>query len=162
MTPLGRTDSLSLERYLHLHIPISKDFGLKVVESSPRRVVLKAPLEPNLNHKKTAFGGSLHAVATLSCWALLHLNLRPLFPRVEIVISSSTIRYLSPVREDFTAVSEIPSSPLWEKFLTMLRKKGKSRIRLDAEIKGSDFTAVTFSADFVAIIRARDSDKKPY
>ncbi len=33
-----------------------------------------------------------------------------------------------------------------------LRKKKKSRIRLDAEIKCSDLPAVTFSADFVALI----------
>ena len=57
---------MNLEKYLHKHIPISSAMGVKVDVASSERVVLSAPFLNNINHKQTVFGGSLHAVATLT------------------------------------------------------------------------------------------------
>ena len=38
-------------------------------------VILAAPLEPNINHKHTVFGGSASALGILAAWSLLHVRL---------------------------------------------------------------------------------------
>src|SRR5215204_6245420 len=94
------------EHYLHQHIPISQAMGIQVETASPSTVILYAPFLNNINHKKTAFGGSLHAVATLACWSLLHLHLERLDP-LDLVITQSKVNYLLPVTSDFRAQCQI-------------------------------------------------------
>ena len=65
-------DSLSpaaLEAFLHAKIPLTKAMGLRAIETGPRQIVLEAPLEPNINHLGSVFGGTLHALPTLACYA---------------------------------------------------------------------------------------------
>ena len=100
-----------LEKYLLEHIPISAAMGVKVDRASSTKMVLEAPFANNINHKKTVFGGSLHAVATLACWSLLHYNITErLGDSVQIVIANSKIDYLSPVSKDFKAECCLPES----------------------------------------------------
>lgn len=143
-----------LEKYLLEHIPISSAMGIKVDAASFEKIVLRAPLFNNINHKKTVFGGSLHAVATLACWSLLHANLVELFKdSVQIVIASSEINYLFPVTSDFKAECNHPDFDAWERFLTILRKKGKARLQLRATIFEEDKLCVDYSGVFVALGR---------
>lgn len=93
------SDQTSLKTYLQSHIPISEAMGVCVEHASKEKVILTAPFANNINHKKTVFGGSLHAVATLACWSLLHLNLE----EVQIVITRSEVDYRAPVDGDFKA-----------------------------------------------------------
>ena len=97
-----------LEQYLHAHIPISAAMGVSVEQASTDVVILQAPFLENINHKKTAFGGSLHAVATLACWSLLHTNSTAWDANAHIVIGSSTVEYLAPVTADFRAECHKP------------------------------------------------------
>lgn len=141
-----------LDDYLLEHIPISKAMGVKVKIASQEKVVLEAPFINNINHKKTVFGGSLHAVATLSCWSLLHVNLIELFKEpVQIVISSSKVEYLAPVTKDFASECCRPEREEWEYFLKMLNKKGKGRVNLQARIFQGDCLCVRYLGTFVAI-----------
>src|SRR5688572_7104112 len=70
------SDGLGLGAYLYEHIPISKHFGVEVEQASAELVRLVAPLDLNLNHRKTGFGGSISAVAILASWSLLWCRLR--------------------------------------------------------------------------------------
>jgi thioesterase domain-containing protein len=63
-------DCRYLKEYLYQHIPLSQALGLEVIEASLENIVLGAPFLPNINHKHTVFGGSLHALSTLACWSL--------------------------------------------------------------------------------------------
>lgn len=142
----------TLKDYLWKHIPISRAMGVKVNSASPEKVILEAPFTNNINHKKTAFGGSLHAVATLSCWSLLHVNLLELLKEpFQIVISNSKIEYLAPVSQDFKAECYKPDKDAWDYFLKMLNKKGKARLRLEAKIFQDDRLCVDYSGTFVAM-----------
>ena len=96
----------ALEDYLYRNIPISEAMGVRVARASTDSISLTAPLQANINHKRTAFGGSLQAVATLACWTLLHVNLREDADPSEIVITNSNIDYIRPVTADFTATAE--------------------------------------------------------
>lgn len=133
-----------LETYLLQHIPISGAMGIAVELATPEKVVLRAPFLNNINHKRTVFGGSLHAVATLACWSLLHLNVKG-----QIVIASSEVAYLAPVAADFTAECLMPDPAEWEKFTASLGKKGKGRIKLKAQIVQEGRLCVDFSGVFV-------------
>ena len=42
---------------------------------APDTVVIEAPLAPNINHRKTVFGGSASALGILAAWSLVHLRL---------------------------------------------------------------------------------------
>lgn len=138
-----------LEHYLFEHIPISQALGVKVVIASPTRVVLGAPIAANINHKKTVFGGSLHALATLTCWSLAFINLNDL--GVEIVIHSSDIQYLRPVTQDFLVECVFDTPEAWVKFKKMLERKGMARIELKANIYQDNELAVAYRGEFVAI-----------
>ncbi len=138
-----------LEQYLYEYIPISIAMGVKVREVSTARIVLSAPIAPNINHKKTVFGGSLHALATLSCWSLAFLNLQGL--KAEIVITASEIQYLRPVSSDFTVECNMNEPERWIQFKKMFARKGKARIQLHATIYQDGHLAVDYQGEFVAI-----------
>jgi len=149
MTP---STSQDLQDYLFENIPLTRALGVSVIEASLERVVIGAPLDANLNHKRTAFGGSLHMMATLSCWGLLYLNLRKLSSPTEIVIAKSEIDYLLPVKEDFVAVSSFPKIEDWRRFESMLMKKGKGRLPMISTILSTDGRdAVTYRGEFAAL-----------
>ncbi len=99
-------------------MPLCSAMGIEVIKAGPDRVILSAPLQPNINHKKTAFGGSLHSLTTLACFSLVHVNVKG-----EIVISGSEIEYLAPVTADFQAECKMPDPAEWERFLKIFQKK---------------------------------------
>jgi thioesterase domain-containing protein len=149
-------DSMSsrdLAAFLHAQIPLTAAMGLQVVESSPARLVLEAPLEPNRNHLGTAFGGSLHALPTLACYGALWTLLREAGLEGHVVVKSSTARYLQPVTGAIRATCNRPSPDLAAEFLADLRRHRKARMELHAVVEGAgDRPAVEFSGQFVAVL----------
>lgn len=142
----------SLEKYLLKNIPISSAIGIQVELATLDKIVLSAPFSNNINHKKTVFGGSLHAVATLAGWCLVHVNLDELYgSHVQIVIANSEVKYLLPVLSDFKAECVLPDFKEWDKFLKTLQKKGKARLQVSVKIFQESKLAVDYSACFVAI-----------
>ncbi len=140
-----------LENYLHENIPLTAMLGVAVSLATPKNVILAAPIQPNINHKLTAFGGSLHSIATLACWSLLFINLKQLNIHAEIVISSSDTKYLAPVTTDFKAECTLENNHDLNRFEKMLIKKGKARIKLHATIYQGKALALDYYGEFVAI-----------
>ena len=140
---------MNLESYLYQNIPLSKAMGIKIHHESADKVILFAPFANNINHKKTVFGGSLHAAATLACWCLLYLNVHD--PSLQIVITKSEIDYLAPVDSDFTVECLMPEKSIWERFMQMLQSKGKARILLAAKIMHNDKLAVDYQGVFAVL-----------
>ena len=140
-----------LERYLHEHIPISRHLGASVVEAGAERVRLRAPLAPNLNHRDTAFGGSLSALAILAGWAWLHLRLEERGHRGRIVIMRSTMEFLAPAEGDFEARCGAPAPERWELFVRTLERRGRARLGLDAQLAVGDRPVATFRGQYVAL-----------
>jgi thioesterase domain-containing protein len=138
-----------LENYLLEQIPITSAMGVKVSSASPSQVVIQASFLKNINHKKTVFGGSLHSIATLACWGLLHIKL--LNQNAQIVIAESKTDYLAPVNSDFKAESFEPDTKDWDHFIKIFQKRGKARISLHAKIFQEGMLCVDYSGIFVAI-----------
>jgi thioesterase domain-containing protein len=146
-----KTDEFGLEAYLYEHIPLSKHLGVRVEYANVDAVRLIAPLEPNLNHWKTGFGGSISAVAILAGWSILWCRLRERTGGHDIVIHSNSIDYVAPVTADFTAICLAPSASLWKRFERTFDQRGRSRIQLDVEVRVTDTLAATFTGRFVAL-----------
>ena len=144
-----------LETYLHDHIPLSRAMAVRVVSISDNKVILGAPLGPNINHRDTVFGGSASAVAILSAWSLLHLRLTSAGQPSRVVIQRNSMDYLAPISGDFTATATSPSAESWDGFLRMLTRRGVARISVDAELTYEGKVAGRLSGDFVAFGKDR-------
>lgn len=146
----------TLERLLHAEIPLSRAMQVRVLRFDRNGLVLGAALAPNLNHKKTAFGGSLNSLATLACWGLIQL-LRPEAPKaaMTVVIQESRVQFLKPVAQNFEAICPLPAPTKLEKFLYTLERKGRARLELESTISTSSGNALSFHGRFVAYERAR-------
>jgi thioesterase domain-containing protein len=96
-------------------------------------VELTAPLSANLNHKSTAFGGSLSVIAITSGWSLLFMRLQD--SRNEIVIQESHMTYLKAVKGDFSAISTYDDeNPQWSRFIRSFERHGKGRIMVASNV----------------------------
>ena len=124
-----------LQHYLHDHIPISRPLGVRVLAAGPELVRLGAPLEPNLNHRQTAFGGSLSAVAILAGWSWLYLRLAASGFTGRIVIQHHTVDYVAPAEADFVATCAGPGPEPWARFERTLARRGRARVTLDVDVQ---------------------------
>ena len=137
------------QELLHSKIPITRAMGLKVEAYDGQRLVLSAPLAANVNHLGTAFGGSLNALAVLSGYGLLWLEL--LEAECHIVIRESSISYDRPVRGELRAICVRPQAAALAEFKRTFHAKGKARIALTATIEDEGLTCVRFRGVFVAL-----------
>jgi thioesterase domain-containing protein len=138
-----------IQELLHGKLPITRAMGVRVAEYDGRRLVLSAPLAENVNHLGTAFGGSLNALAVLSGYGLLWLELRD--DECHIVIRESSISYERPVRGEIRASCSLPEAEVLAEFKRTLQQKGRARIALAATIEDEGVTAVRFRGTFVAL-----------
>ena len=138
-----------LEELFYAKIPVTRALGVRVAEYDGRRLVLTAPLDANVNHLGTAFGGSLNALAVLSGYGLLWLELGDY--ECHIVIRDSSISYERPVRGEIRAVCGLPGAEELAEFKRTFRQRGKARITLAATIEEQGVTAVRFRGTFVAL-----------
>ncbi|WP_242346045.1 thioesterase domain-containing protein [Anaeromyxobacter terrae] len=138
-------------RYLREHIPLTVHLGAVVERYDGASLRLAAPLAPNLNHRSTAFGGSLSAIAILSGWTLVHLALRERGVEARVVIQRSEVGFDEPVDGDFLATSTLPPAPEWDRFLETLRRHRRARVTVRGAIETSSRRGGTFENVYVAV-----------
>jgi thioesterase domain-containing protein len=143
---------LELERYLHQQIPLSAAMGVKALSATTQSVVLSAPLAPNINHRRTAFGGSISALGILAAWSLLHLRLIEARYDCEVVIQSSQIDYDQPIAGPFAARSSLADG-LWPTFLRTLARRKRARIEVQSSLVCEGVLAARLSGRFVAFLQ---------
>lgn len=142
-----------LEAYLHRQIPLSAAMQVSVLSATTQSVVLAAPLEPNINHKNTVFGGSASAVAILAAWSIVHLRLLDAGQDCEVVIQSNRMDYDRPITGTFTATSSLADPSAWPAFLNMLMRRKRARIEAGSILTYGNAPAGRLSGKFVAFLR---------
>jgi len=147
----GRHILQEIKAYLHEHIPLSKAMGVAVVRADASGVVLSAPLEPNINHRETVFGGSASSLAILAAWSVVHFGLRREGLSCRVVIRKNSMAYDKPIDGLFTARCHAPAEETWQRFLAMLRRKRMARIELSSVLEYREAVAGTMDGVFVAI-----------
>lgn len=151
MTTSDPTSRL-LEEVLHQDIPLTRDMGVKVISWQNHSLRLHLPLEPNINHKSTLFGGSLYCGAVLAGWGWLYLRLKEAgIDDGHIVIQEGQISYPLPVKSDGIAICDAPDDATWERFVKMYQRRGRARLSLATRIvaEGSAESAVEFVGQYV-------------
>lgn len=140
-----------IEQYLYEHIPITKALGVKAISFSQSEVKFQAPLFNNINHRSTAFGGSISSLLITTGWSYLRLLFDNHDPIPAIVIGKSSTDFLKPVSQDFVSELIIPEEKEVERFMEVFDRFGRSRITLKAHISLGDLRQATFVGDFVAM-----------
>lgn len=145
-----------IERYIHAQIPITAAMGVSVLHADTDRVQLSAPLEPNINHRETVFGGSAAAVATLAAWTLVLLRLRAAGLSTRLVISQNSMTYDRPITDDFQALAVADDLNSWDRFTAGIRRKGRGRITATSGLWLDDQQVAGFAGKFVALALPED------
>jgi thioesterase domain-containing protein len=136
------------EEFFHEQIPITRAMGVRAVANDESGFTVEAPVALNSNHLRTAFGGSINAVATLAAYGLLWLELDD--PAVHVVVADSSVRFLRPVREMIHAVCQRPTADEWKAFRTKFESAGKAPIKLCVQVVEAGESAAEFEGTFVA------------
>jgi thioesterase domain-containing protein len=78
-------------------IPLSQFMQLKISGFDGNELRCEAPIAPNINLHQTMFAGSIYALATLTGWGMLYLQLKALGLHGDQVLADANIKYLKPV-----------------------------------------------------------------
>ncbi|HEY1772257.1 MAG TPA: YiiD C-terminal domain-containing protein [Gammaproteobacteria bacterium] len=140
----------SLERYMRVHIPLVVQMQVKVATLDDTGLTLTAPLGPNINHERTAFGGSLASLMTLACWGYLWA-LMDKGHGLRIVVKDAQLEYLRPVTGTLEAHCAPADAEALQRFRDTLARRGKARIGLKAEMQQDGTVAARYTGGFAVI-----------
>ena len=145
-----------LEQTMHRLIPLSVAMGLKVDHYCSNKLQLSAPLEPNVNHQMTAFGGSLLSSCALVGWGLLQLQLGHMNRIGNVVVGEATSKFYSPVSDFLRVEGELPRQ--FDEFKEDLLAKGVKSIQLDATVFDGHAVqpAMMVSAKYIVRLRSNE------
>ena len=136
-----------LQDYMHAHIPLVAQMQVTVTGFDAAGLRLTAPLAPNINHERTAFGGSLASLMTLACWGYLWLLLEG-EPALHIVVNEARVSYLKPITGELDTLCPPPAAAQLERFRETLARRGKARIELAAEVRQTGAVAARYLGSF--------------
>ena len=140
----------ALTEYLHQHIPLTAALGVRAVRCDTYEVEIGAPIKPNLNHRGTAFGGSLATLGIVSGWALLHLAMQRERLAARLVIQKSECDFAEPVDDEFAATSRLTEKE-WLRFVATFKRYQRARITIHTDIRVRESTAVRHQGTYVAL-----------
>ena len=124
----------SIQKTIETEIPIVKSMGVEFIEFRDFTCKVSVPLEPNHNHKGTAFGGSLYSVCTAASYGLMYaLQVKENFHDYDLVIGEGSIRYVRPVTGDFFVKAELESVD-WIPFTERVQSTGFGKISIKAYV----------------------------
>jgi thioesterase domain-containing protein len=140
----------ALQTYLHLHIPLSRAMEVEVLGSSASRVVLAAPLAPNINMHGTMFGGSTATLALLAAWSVMHVKLEAEGIVSQLVIHRTATEYLLPITGRAEASATLDDAN-WPTFIQTFNRRGRARFSVTSEVSFDGKPAGSLIGEFVAI-----------
>lgn len=140
-----------LERLITEKMPITQHLQFSLSAGERDEIIASAPLQANLNHMGSAFGGSISMLTTLTGWAMVHTLLEEMRHQAQILIQESDIEYLQPIREDLRVICERPDASAIERFQQMLDRWGRARLELKCKVYEAGERAVTFIGQYVAL-----------
>ena len=144
-------DAKNLEQYVHDHIPLTRVMGIEVREVTDDKVVIFAPLEPNINHMRNIFGGSASTVAILAAWSLVFTKMEAQGLSGHIVIHKNSMLYEKPISNGFTAVAQGIDPQSWAKLVNASGKRRMARITVTAILEFEGQQVGQLEGEFVVL-----------
>lgn len=125
--------------------------GITVSNYTGSEVTLLAPLANNINHQKSAFGGSLFSLAALAGWGLMQLKLCEENLDANTVVAGGDVTYARPVVQELSCTCSLPDD--WGPFLQKLQRKGKGSVTMVSTISTDEGIAMQFTGVYVVRLR---------
>jgi thioesterase domain-containing protein len=139
-----------LQNKLYNEIPLTKMMELQIKDYNINELITTAPLEPNINDKGTAFGGSLSTLSIISAWSLCWLISRELgFDSNNIVIIKNETSFRKPVTNDIICHTKKPSLQEIEILKQKLENKKSASIKIESQIIEDGKICVDFVGYYV-------------
>ena len=140
-----------VQNYMHEHIPLTKAMDISVNELNSSSIHISAPLGPNINHRNSAFGGSISTLGITSGWTLLFSVLRKLDIPNRLVIKDSSTNFILPATHSFSAKCDELTVAKCAKFVSMLNRHGRARIKLTSKLYSNNILVATHCGTYVAL-----------
>ena len=144
-----------INQHLHSQIPMTLQMGILVQRFSNEGVIATAPLQANINHQQSAFGGSIAALGIVTGFVAIWGNLQTRTISAELVIQHSETEFSKPGLGDMEARSRALSQSALESFMATLNSNGTARILVTTDIFSDSKLIASNTGTFVAI---SDSD----
>ena len=148
---MSTVSAQTLQKFLDSHLPLTQFMGMDVESYDGKTLILSAPLEPNINDKLTAFGGSLYNIAVMACWGMAYLKTQEAGLDCNQVVSKANIEYKSPVRGHLRAICRAPDNQSINEFIESFKTRGKAKIKLSSTIECSGNLAVEFTGEYAIL-----------
>ncbi len=143
--------SQKLSDFFKKNLPITQFMEMDVESYDGKTLILHAPLNPNINDKQTAFGGSLYNASVMACWGMAYLKTQEAGIVCNQVVTKACIEYKAPVQGAIRAICQAPDDETIEEFITAFKNKGRARITLQANIECSGRLAVEFEGCYAIL-----------
>ncbi len=140
-----------LQEFFKSHLPITQFMEMDVESYDGNTLILHAPLDPNINDKQTAFGGSLYNASVMACWGMLYLKTLEANIVCNQVVTKGSIEYKAPVTGDIRAICHAPNQTDIDNLMAAFKHKGRARLSLQATIECSGKVAVEFEGTYAII-----------
>lgn len=137
-----------LQQTWHQDIPISETMGIHIHQYSGREFETQAILSRNINVHGTMFAGSIYSLATLTCWGLLHLQLRERALQGAVVLADGAIHYHKPLTREPRAVAHVANMV---GDLSTLASGRNARVTLKSQVFDGEKPVAEFSGQFVVL-----------
>tara|TARA_R110002049_G_scaffold219134_1_gene390865 strand:- start:312 stop:788 length:477 start_codon:yes stop_codon:yes gene_type:complete len=115
-----------LDAFLKEHLPLARAAGVQIDSYDGETLQVSAPLELNINDKKTAFGGSLYNLCVIAAWGMTDLKAKELGFTGDIVVAKGEINYLRPLRSRLVARAFAPDETMLEKAIHSYQTRDKA------------------------------------
>ncbi len=129
------TDLQAFEHECRTDIPLLAAMQLSFVDYDDLSLTMEAPLEPNINNKGTAFGGSIASICLFGGWAVSTLAFSDHgVDNTEIVVWRNTMTFERPARGLLRVRAWIEPAD-FERCLAYLRGGNPGRTRFDVHVE---------------------------
>ncbi len=146
-----------LQNTWHGDIPISETMGIRIRQYTGREFETHAQLSRNINVHGTMFAGSIYSLATLTCWGLLHLQLRERELPGAVVLADGNIHYHKPVSREPRAVARVIDM---NGDLSSLEHGQNARVHLKSQVFDGDQPVAEFTGQFVVLAERQQTPKE--
>jgi thioesterase domain-containing protein len=140
----------AVNAFLHGEIPLTRAMGMAVAAWDGQAVTLTMPLEPNLNHADTAFGGSIASLGIMAGYCLAYLMLGERRISNRLLIQQSSLEFLRPIDGEMAARACVPAEAA--EFLATLQRKRRARLTLESQVTCKGLLAARHTGVYVAMV----------
>lgn len=124
----------ALQDFFLLNVPLTRAAEISVHSYDGESLIFQAPLDPNINDKGTAFGGSIYVLCVSTAWGMSSLKAQELDCEGELVVAKANIEYLRPLKEIIRAEVKAPCEESLQHFKDSFERHGKAQFDLEAKV----------------------------